>query len=156
MANPSKQRGTAAETSAVRYLRLNGFSGADRQPLRGNKDAGDIALCPGVVLEVKAHRSASTGQPGAAQLAKWMAESEAERVNAGALMCPLVVKRSGTADPGRWWVFITARTCSDLMGAPGQTVLPDPSAPVCMALGSLVALLRGAGYGSPLPGTDAA
>ena len=155
MANTSKSKGTAAESALVRYMRANGYPGADRQPLRGNRDAGDILLCPGIVIEVKAHKSAGTGQPGHAQLAEWMAQAEAERVNAGAALCPLVVKRAGTADPGRWWAYLPAWACAELMGT-GTFPLPQPSAPICMALGSLVALLRSGGYGSPLPGKDAA
>jgi len=148
MVNRSKAWGTLNETATVKYLRLNGFPGADRQPLRGNRDAGDIALCPGLVMEVKAHKSAGTGQPGHAQLAEWMAQAEAERVNAGAQLCPLVVKRAGTTDVGRWFAYVTAGACAQLMGSDVHP--PDPGAAVSMSVGSLVALLRFNGFGSAL------
>jgi hypothetical protein len=148
MANPSKNKGTAAETAVVRWARDNGYPGADRQPLRGNRDAGDVDLCPGIVLEVKNHRTAGTGQPAPLVLAAWMGQAELERHNAGAAHCPLVVKRSGTSDPSRWFAYITAQTFADLVGVPVN--LPNPSAPWCTSLGSLVQLLRHAGYGDPL------
>ena len=47
---------------AVRWFRDHGFPQADRQPLRGNRDAGDLDLAPGVVVEVKAHKL-PTGHP---------------------------------------------------------------------------------------------
>jgi hypothetical protein len=149
MANPSKAKGTAAETAVVRWARDNGFSGADRQPLRGNRDAGDIDLCPGIVLEVKAHKTAGTGQPAPLVLAAWMGQAELERGNAGAVMCPLVVKRGGTADPGRWFAYITAAAFAQLMGAPTEH-LADPAAPWCTDLATLARLLRWAGYGDAL------
>lgn len=152
--NKPKAKGTAAETAVVKYARLHGFGGADRQPLRGNRDAGDIGLCPGVVLEIKAHKSAGTGQPAAGQLAVWMAQAETERVNAGALMCPLVVKRTGTVDPGRWWAYMTATVVAELLnGAPIWREHPEASAPICMSVASMVSFLRSNGYGDPLEAT---
>jgi len=57
----SKQKGTAAETAVVRYLRsLNfqhagpAFPNAERRALSGGKDMGDIAGIPDTVIEVKA------------------------------------------------------------------------------------------------------
>lgn len=149
--NKPKAKGTAAESAVVRYMREHGFGGADRQPLRGNRDAGDIALCPGIVLEVKAHRTAGTGQPGAAQLFDWMAQAEAERVNAAAAMCPLVVKRTGTGDVGKWWAYMTAADTARLLnGAPIWIEHPLAGAPICMSVASMVAFLRASGYGDPL------
>jgi hypothetical protein len=149
MANPSKNKGTAAETAVVRWARDNGYPGADRQPLRGNRDAGDIDLCPGIVLEVKNHAGGAVGQPKPGLLHTWMAQAELERLNAGALFCPLVVKRGGTSDPGRWFAYLKARDVAALMGAPLDVV--DPDAAWCTSLGSLVQLLRHVGYGTALP-----
>jgi hypothetical protein len=149
MANPSKAKGTAAETAVVRWARDNGFPMADRQPLRGNRDAGDIDLCPGIVLEVKNHAGAAVGQPRPGLLAAWMAQAALECENAGAVMCPLVVKRGGTADPGRWFAYIQAYEFARLMGAP-TVHLADPAAPWCTDLGTLARLLRWAGYGDAL------
>jgi hypothetical protein len=150
MANPSKNKGTAAETALVRWARTHGFPMADRQPLRGNRDAGDVALCPGIVVEVKAHVTAGRGIPQDVQLDAWMDQAEAERVNAGAAHCPLVLRRSGAGagDPGRWWAWLTFADVTALTGAPIQ--LAEPEAPICMSMASLAALLRAAGYGQHL------
>ena len=146
MVNKPKRIGTQAETAVVKWLRLNGFPMADRQPLRGNRDAGDIAVCPGVVAEAKSVRSAGAGQPGASLLADWMAQAEAERVNAGADLCPLIVKRAGSGDPACWWAYTTQAGFLALLGLPPDRS-PQPLAWVCMTLASLAALLRAAGYG---------
>lgn len=148
--NRSKAKGTAAETAVVRWARLNGFPGADRQPLRGNRDAGDIDLCPGIVLEVKNHAGvAGYGQPAPAQLREWMAQAALERDNAGAAHCPLVVKRAGVADPGRWFAYLPAASLAALIG--DKAAVPDPDAPLCSDVRSMARLLRFAGYGDPLP-----
>jgi hypothetical protein len=150
MTNRSKAKGTAGETALVRWLRLNGFPGADRQPLRGNRDAGDLVLSPGLVMEVKNYAGPpAVGQPAAEVLGKWMAQAELERAHADADHCPLVVKRRGTADPGRWFAYIPAAGFAELVGA-NVPHLPEPSAPMCTSVASLTTLLRHAGYGSPL------
>lgn len=144
--NRSKAKGTAAETAVVRWARVNGFPGADRQPLRGNRDAGDIALAPGIILEVKSVATAASGQPGAKLLETWLAQTDVETANAGAAHGLLVVKRSGTADPRKWWCYIRLGEWLRLTGA--HLPLPDPSQPVCVSLASAAAVLRSAGYGT--------
>lgn len=144
--NRSKAKGTAAETAVVRWARVNGFPGADRQPLRGNRDGGDIALAPGIILEVKSVATAASGQPGSKLLETWLAQTDVETANAGAAHGLLVVKRSGTADPGKWWCYIRLGEWLRLTGA--HLPLPDPSQPVCVSLASAAAVLRSAGYGT--------
>lgn len=148
MTNRPKQRGTAAETAVLRYVRANGFPWAERLALSGASDCGDISLLPGrlVVLEAKNHASAATGQPGEAQLADWMRQTRTERVNAGADYGVLVVKRKGTTDPGRWWAYVTAGQFAMLLGA--DLEIPNPHAPLCLSLASLLPVLRAAGYGT--------
>lgn len=150
MTNRPKQRGTAAETAVLRHVRDHGYPWAERLALTGNADQGDISLLPGrlVILEVKAHASAATGQPGDAQLAEWMRQTHTERVNAGADHGVLVVKRKGTTDPGRWFAYVTAGAFASLLGA--DLELPNPHAPLCLSLASLLPVLRAAGYGSPV------
>lgn len=144
--NRSKAKGTAAETAVVRFARVNGFPGADRQPLRGNRDAGDIALAPGIILEVKSVATAASGQPGAKLLEMWLAQTDVETANAGAAHGLLVVKRSGTSDPGKWWCYMRLGEWLRLTGA--HLPLPDSSQPVCVSLASAAAVLRSAGYGT--------
>lgn len=81
----SKQKGTAAEREVVRYLQT-WWPAAERRALSGNKDKGDVAGIPGVVVEVKA--------AARLELAKWQRETLAEQDNATALRCVLVVKRA--------------------------------------------------------------
>lgn len=98
----SKARGTAAETSVVRYLQANGFPYADRAPLRGGKDTGDVT---GVavdgqmfVLEVKNCKAMA--------LAQWVDELIAEMDNAGSTVGAVVHKRVRKGDPAEWYATL--------------------------------------------------
>lgn len=155
MSNPSKRKGTAGETAAAKWFRANGFPFADRQPLRGNRDAGDLALAPGLVAEVKSVAVAAGGRVPPKMLATFMAEAESERMNAGAAHCPLIVKRAGTADVAQWFAYLPAWAFAQLVGAIHADAaagigLPDPHAPLCTDVGTLARLLRYAGFGEPL------
>lgn len=112
MANPSKDKGTRAETAVVRYLGEHGVR-AERKALHGSADEGDVRadLADGVTacIEVKARKRVD--------LAKWMAETAAERDNAGAGVGILVVKPAGVGRPGRWWACMEL---DDLMEAMGR------------------------------------
>lgn len=88
--SPSKQKGTAFETAVVRVLR-NVFPYAERAPLAGNKDRGDITGTPGLVWECKNVRTLRLGE--------WIDETETERINADADYGILVVKRHGRGNP---------------------------------------------------------
>jgi len=147
MSNPSKQKGTACETAIVRFLRANGFGGADRQPLRGNRDAGDIAVCPGIIIEAKtSKRTGPPGLPPEQLLATWLDQTELERVNAGAAIGLLVIKRHGTTNPGRWLCWWRLEHLADVL-ADGRYADIVWSAPVMLDLANTVELLRQSGYG---------
>lgn len=140
----SRAKGTTAETALVKWFRLNGFPGADRQPLRGSRDCGDLALCPGIVVEVKNHNGVTgLGQPPVALLDRWMAEAETERLNAHAAFCPLIIKRAGTTDPGRWWAYLPLSHLGTLME--GERINDSP---VCISVATLTTVLRYSGYGA--------
>lgn len=141
MSNPSKAKGTACETAIVRYLQTHGFPFADRQPLRGGRDQGDIAVCPGVIIEAKTSaRTKATGLPADSVLADWLDQTELERANANADIGLLVVKRHGTTDPGRWHCWRNGgMDDSPIWG--GWTMRP---------LADVVHLLRVIGYGDQL------
>lgn len=150
MSNPSKQKGTSAETLVVRWARNNGYPHADRQPLRGNRDAGDVTLCPGVIVEVK-NRRLPTGVPTAGDLTEWMRQTELEREAARADVGVLVVKRNGTTDVGRWFAYVTAHELAEALNSPTYRVQSRArNAPVCLAMADLTTLLRAAGWGVPL------
>jgi len=104
MVNRSKNIGTSAETHVVRYLQANGFPNADRRALKGSLDVGDILVCKGLIVEVKAGAAAENASDG--QLRLWCAETSREKVNAKADTAFLVVKRAGhgVAKVGGWQV----------------------------------------------------
>lgn len=74
-----------------------------------------------------------------------MTETETERDNARAAYCPLIVKRAGTTDPGRWWAYVTI--ADFLMLTDGRPTQYSP-APVCLTVESFAILLRYAGFGT--------
>jgi hypothetical protein len=97
----AKQKGTAAETALVNWLRVNGYELAERRALTGRADRGDIAGLPNVVIEVKSGARL--------EIPAWLVETETERINDGALAGYLVVKPKGVgaANVGKWWVIQT-------------------------------------------------
>lgn len=82
-----KDKGTAAETMVVEYLRRTHWPHAERRALSGGKDKGDVTGTPGLAWEVKAAKTQS--------VPAWLRETEAERVNAGADYATLVIKPQG-------------------------------------------------------------
>jgi len=94
----SKQKGTAAETAVVKYLKENGFPYAERRALTGTLDKGDITGCGPIVFEVKNHAKID--------LAGWIKELESETVNAQATTGCVVAKKRGTTDPGNWYAVM--------------------------------------------------
>ncbi len=96
----SKQRakGTAAETSVVKFLKEHGFMYAERRALHGTNDKGDITGCGPVVFEVKNHKSLD--------LAGWLKELEEEVINADADLGVVVAKKRGTTNAGDWYAVM--------------------------------------------------
>ena len=95
----SKQKGTAAETAVVRYLREQGWDKADRLPLKGNLDEGDVSGVDGVAIEVKNQRSY--------QIPAWLRELDVEIVNSNSDLGVLIVKPNGVGlgSVGKWWAI---------------------------------------------------
>lgn len=90
MSNPSKQKGTRAETKVVRYIMEHGIE-AKRKALKGNKDEGDIELPQlGISLEVKAGKQ--TANYNRSQLSEWLDQADVEQKNAHQ-PCYLVIAR---------------------------------------------------------------
>jgi len=84
--SPQARKGAHFERAVVECLRAHGHRYAERAYGAGRpEDVGDIDGILGVVLECKAHRSID--------LAGFMDEAERERVNAGAEIAVVVVKR---------------------------------------------------------------
>jgi hypothetical protein len=153
--NKPKRIGTAAETAVARYLQTHGFPHAERRALRGTQDAGDITGCPGVCWEVKGGDAAKNASD--LLVADWLAETETERVNAGADVGVLVLQRRGVgpANAGRWWAVMLHVAVYDLRSGDDRLTQPDvwdlvDSTPLRMHLADAVRLLRATGYGQTL------
>lgn len=106
--NPSKQKGTAAETAVVGYLQTHGFPYAERRTLAGSSDRGDIAGIPGVVLEVK--------NCARMELAGWVDEAATEAGNADVDVYAVVHKRRRKGNPGDWFVTLPLSVFCEVIG----------------------------------------
>jgi len=113
----SKRKGTGWESAVVSYLRDNGVPHAERRALAGNKDRGDIAGIPGVAVECKS--------AARVELAAWVDEAEAERVNDRADLGVVWIKRRGKASPGAGFVIMTGDTLLQLLAAAGYIQAPE-------------------------------
>lgn len=148
----SRSIGTPAESAVVRYLQAHGFPHAERRALTGAQDKGDIAGCIGICWEVKAGNAAAKASDG--QVEKWLEETETERVNAGADIGVLVMKRKGVSGTraGEWWAVMDGGVFADLVYEPEPGATPFTRTidrPVRAHLSTVVELLRDCGYGSP-------
>lgn len=108
MVNRSGKKGTAAETSCLKYVLSRGFPQATRKAKTGAKDVGDLWLeaspDPRAIVEVKADRGLD--------FPTFLRETEVERVNAGAAVGVCFVKPPGVAE-GRmhlWWALMSSGT----------------------------------------------
>lgn len=94
MSNPSKQKGTTAETKVVKFLKAHGIF-AERKALAGDKDKGDIrAMLPDgteVTIEVKA--GMQTASPSRSLMDSWLCQAIREGHNSGTPAYALVVVR---------------------------------------------------------------
>lgn len=108
MSNPSKQRGTAWESSICTYLLAEGFP-VERRALAGSADKGDIAGLP-VAVEAKNVKATT--------LAAWVDEADAEAINARAPLGGVVWHhRRGRAHPSAGFVTMSGATFVRLMRA---------------------------------------
>ena len=99
----NKAKGTRWESAIVAFLRERGFPYADRVPLSGAKDRGDVTVGPGgPVIEAKNQNRHS--------LAEWVDEAEEECANAAADHAVVWAKRRGHTSPGRGYVVMTGDT----------------------------------------------
>ena len=156
-ANNSK--GKYSELLVAKYLRPNGFPGAERMVRTGyrsanriSQDCGDITGTPGIVWQVKyiAERSFH-------QIPQMLLDTEKQASAAGADIGILVVRRAGHGSPAQWWAHVWFGDLLRLVEARGRQDHPRTLRfPVRLELGELVPLLRMAGYGTPLDTEDTA
>lgn len=143
----NRNKGAWTERVVARYLRTQGFPHAKRAVHNGYRtpeqtapDPLDIAGIPGVVISVK--NDASN------QITKWLDQAERIGNNHGADLALLVVRRSGKAEIGRWWVWVSLPALARSLT--GNAIIGQPwNGHVCLELGELVPMLHAAGYGDP-------
>lgn len=94
MANPSKAKGTRAETNVKLYLNSRGIY-AERKPLAGSADEGDLCVIlpdgTEVTAEVKAGKQ--TQNYPRSRIEDWKRQTLVESDNSGCPMSMLVIVR---------------------------------------------------------------
>lgn len=116
----ARAKGTRWESAIVAFLRVAGFVQAERRALGGARDRGDVAGIPGVVIEAKS--------AARLDLAGWLAEAEAERVNDGAVYGVVWAKRRGKASPADGYVVMSGRAFVELLAAAEGVDVADGAA----------------------------
>lgn len=148
MTNP---KGTVAERYAYEYARKNGFGLADRIVKKGIHDEGDVALCPGVVLQVKNYPSKYS--PVLPPL-EWARATEEQRLRRRADYGILLVKPPavGYTRPGLWHAWVRVVDLGSLLTptAAWAHVEDMDLDPVRMTYDAILTVLRHAGYGDPV------
>jgi hypothetical protein len=166
MTNRPRAIGTAAETAVVKVLRANGFGQAERRPLHGAQDWGDIYGTPGIAWEVKGGEAGKAAHGRPTLLASFLAQAEAERINSSSDIGILVLARKGFPRADQWWAVVQLGQFLEIGTGDSvhflDTVRSVPSlaeraihlsTPIWLELGDLVRALRITGYGDPLPET---
>ncbi len=103
----SKQKGTSFETAIKNYLIDEGFD-ADRQPLTGSKDMGDIKIYGiDAVFELKNCVKLN--------LSGWINETETERQNAKKRYGFTIFKRKGKGQPQDQYALMPLSTLVELL-----------------------------------------
>jgi len=150
--NRPRKIGTSAESALVRFLRSRGIQ-AERRPLAGARDQGDVWAADGrVVLEVKVRAG---GYPTPKDWARWHTELDREVTNAALAGAPvdvgvLVVKRPGSGlfdGVGDWWAQLTVEDWAWLATtADRDDVIPallQPGQAVQVTVAQLAAAIAG-------------
>lgn len=107
----AKKAGTSWESAIVEALIGHGWPYAERRRLNGNKDRGDIAGIPGVVIEAKNTKTLD--------LAGSLAEAHHEAANAGAGIGVAWFKRRGKASALNGYVVMDGDTFLHLLKGAG-------------------------------------
>lgn len=107
----AKQKGTAAETAVVQWLKSEGWLYAERRALQGNLDKGDINMGAPVVIEVKDHKTIT--------LSEWLKELKVEMFNAKVDVGCVLAKKRGTTSVGDWYAVMPASVFAHLLKEAG-------------------------------------
>lgn len=94
MANPSKAKGTRAETDVCLYLNSHGLR-AERRPLAGSEDNGDLRvfLPDGTEITAEVKTGKQTQNFPRSRIEDWKRQTLVECENSGCPMSMLVIKR---------------------------------------------------------------
>ena len=92
----------------VKYLAINGFPYAERRVQHGALDEGDITGTPCLTFEVTNRNKYAIRQ--------WLKEANAEKANARADYCPLIIKPVGVGltKVADWWAVLPVVGCLDV------------------------------------------
>lgn len=148
----NRRKGADAERAVAKYLRANGFPGAERAVRLGYvgsdrviPDPGDLTGTPGIVWQVK--------DCARENIAVWLDDTDRQREQADAEHGVLVVRRRGAAGVGRWWAWVGLGDVLTLANPDGchcvECAGEVTKEPVRLELGTLVELFRIRGYGDP-------
>ena len=152
--NRSKAKGTAVETAFTRFAQSYGFPYAMRRTLGGAIDKGDVLLtrdkAGSVIAECKGGAAAELASE--ALIRAWLEETERERVNAGADVALLVVKRRGVghARAHQWSAFLPLWALATTLTERAAYAGPDAHVPVRMTVEGALTVLRAHGWGERL------
>lgn len=119
MANKSKQKGTSFETMIKEYLNNNGFPDAERTPLKGGADTGDINGVKNrnsgrnAIFQCKNQKSF--------QLSQWLDDTVEQAKNKGDAVPALIVKRpnKGVSSLGDTYAVLRLSDLVDLLKEAG-------------------------------------
>ncbi len=114
MANRSKIKGTKAETAVVKWFRENGYPDAERIPLAGANDEGDVRPIRGLGVQVKDGYTDGR-EPSDQLIRRWMQDLFFQRINGGHELGLLVHKRAGKGSPADWRWYINGNAFGDAL-----------------------------------------
>lgn len=150
-----RNRDVGAETERrfAAYLRPLGWPHADRKVNNGwkaggreSRDCGDIKGTPGLVFQLKRAKAGMTDL----EITRALQDAQDQAVAASADLGVLVQRRTGKADPGQWWAYITVWDLHALVVGEQRPPVPpgrEFTAPVRLLVSDLIPLLHAAGYG---------
>lgn len=111
MSNPSKAKGTAAETRVVNYLNSFGIQ-AERKALSGAEDKGDLKVIADKVeyaFEVKSGKQ--TENPSRSQIEEWMRQTIREGRNSGCHAVLVVARHRKSIKDYDVWLSLNDVQC---------------------------------------------
>lgn len=125
MSNTSKKKGTAYETSVLRYLRKGGID-VRRQVLHGSRDEGDLIIDGSLktIIECKDVKSVPYGL-----LESYKEQTQIEQGNADADVSALIrhMPGNGESKRGQDAVLLTLRSASIILGHPFPVTFTVPN-----------------------------